>query len=47
MLGGLLDTIEGVPTEQVGAEILALQTRLQASLQVTSMLYQLSLANYI
>ena len=47
VLGGLLDTIEGVPPEQVGAGILALQTRLQASLQVTSMLYQLSLANYI
>jgi flagellin-like hook-associated protein FlgL len=47
VLGGLLDQVEGVAPEQVGVEILALQTRLQASLQVTSMLYQLSLANYV
>jgi len=46
-LSGLLDQITGVPFEQVGAEILALQTRLQASLQVTSITYQLSLANYV
>jgi hypothetical protein len=39
--------VEGVTPEEVGVEILALQTRLQASLQVTSMLYQLSLANYV
>jgi flagellar hook-associated protein 3 FlgL len=44
---GLLDTIEGIPTEQVAAEILALQTRLQASLQTTSMLYRISLVNYL
>jgi flagellar hook-associated protein 3 FlgL len=43
----LLGQIEGVSTEQVGAQILALQTRLQASLQTTSMLYKLSLVNYI
>jgi flagellin-like hook-associated protein FlgL len=47
VLGGLLDQVEGVTPEEVGVEILALQTRLQASLQVTSMLYQLSLANYV
>lgn len=46
-LGGLLDSVEGVPTEQVAAEILALQTRLQASLQTTSMMYQISLVNYL
>jgi hypothetical protein len=34
------------PTEQVGAEILAMQTRLQGSLQTTAMLYKLSLVNY-
>ena len=38
---------QGVPTEEVGARILALQTRLQASLQTTSLLYQTSLVNYI
>jgi len=43
----LLGQIEGVPTEQVGAEILAMQTRLQASLQTTAMLYKLSLVNYV
>ena len=43
----LLGQIEGVSTEQVGAQILALQTRLQASLQTTSMLYKLSLVNYM
>jgi flagellar hook-associated protein 3 FlgL len=43
----LLGQIEGVPTEQVGAEILAMQTRLQASLQTTAMLYKLSLVNFV
>jgi hypothetical protein len=43
----LLGQIEGVPTEQVGAEILAMQTRLQGSLQTTAMLYKLSLVNYV
>ena len=33
--------------EDVGAQILTLQTRLQASMQVTSMLYQTSLVNYM
>jgi flagellar hook-associated protein 3 FlgL len=43
----LLQEIEGVPTEEVAAQILALQTRLQASMQTTSMLYQTSLVNYM
>jgi flagellar hook-associated protein 3 FlgL len=43
----LLGQIEGIPTEQVGAEILAMQTRLQASLQTTAMLYKLSLVNFV
>ena len=43
----MLEQIEGVPTEEVAAQILALQIRLQASLQTTSMLYQTSLVNYI
>lgn len=46
-LSGLLDEVTGVPIEQVATEILALQTRLQASLQVTSMMYQLNLTNFI
>lgn len=46
-LSGYLDQITGVSNEQVGAEILTLQTRLQASMQVTSMLYQTSLVNYL
>jgi flagellin-like hook-associated protein FlgL len=46
-LSDLLTQIEGVPTEEVAAQILALQTRLQASLQTTSLLYKTSLVNYI
>ena len=46
-LSDLLDQIEGVPSEQVASQILALQTRLQASLQTTSLLYKTSLVNYI
>ena len=47
MLEDLLQGIEQAPQEEVAAQILALQTRLQASLQTTSMLYQLSIVNYI
>ena len=46
-LAGMLEQIEGVSTEEVAAQILALQTRLQASLQTTSLLYQTSLVNYL
>ncbi|SRR6266545_1470782 len=46
-LADMLQQIEGVPNEEVAAQILALQTRLQASLQTTSLLYQTSLVNYI
>ena len=46
-LSGMLENIEGVSTEEVAAQILALQTRLQASLQTTSMLYNTSLVNYL
>ncbi|HWK96098.1 MAG TPA: flagellar biosynthesis protein FlgL [Pseudolabrys sp.] len=42
-----LTQIEGVNDTEVGAQILALQTRLQASMQVTSMMYQMSLVNYV
>ena len=47
MLAGMLEKIEGVSNEQVAAAIIALQTRLQASLQTTSLLYQTSLVNYL
>jgi flagellar hook-associated protein 3 FlgL len=46
-LAGMLEKIEGVSTEEVAAQILAMQTRLQASLQTTAMLYQTSLVNYL
>ncbi|RDV05181.1 flagellar biosynthesis protein FlgL [Undibacter mobilis] len=42
-----LTQIEGVSDTEVGAQILALQTRLQASMQVTAMTYQTSLVNYL
>lgn len=42
-LGG----IENVTTEEVATQILSLQTQLQASYQVTSMLSKLSLTNYL
>jgi hypothetical protein len=44
---GLLEHIEGAQVEEVGAQILALQTRLQASLQTTALLFETSLVNYI
>jgi flagellar hook-associated protein 3 FlgL len=46
-LSDMLDQIEGVPPEQVAAQILALQTRLQASLQTTALLFKTSLVNYL
>jgi flagellar hook-associated protein 3 FlgL len=46
-LQALLDQIEGVSNEEVASQILALQTRLQASLQTTAILYQTSLVNYL
>jgi flagellin-like hook-associated protein FlgL len=46
-LSGMLDSIEGVPQEQVASQILALQTQLQASLQTTALLHQISLVNFL
>jgi hypothetical protein len=43
----MLDGVEGVDNEEVIAKILALQTNLQASYQVTSMLYQTTLVKFI
>ena len=39
-LQNLLQSVEGAPTEQVAAQILSLQTSLQATLQTTAMLLQ-------
>jgi flagellin-like hook-associated protein FlgL len=47
MLNGLLDETEGVSTEEVATKLLTLQTRLQASLQTTAILYRLNLADYL
>jgi flagellin-like hook-associated protein FlgL len=46
-LSDFLNQVKGVSNEDVGAQILALQTRLSASLQTTAMLYQTSLVNYL
>jgi hypothetical protein len=47
MLQSLVDQSETVSSDQVATELLALQTRLQASYQTTSMLSQLSLVKYL
>ena len=46
-LGNLLGEIEGVTNEEVAAKILAMQTTLQASLQTTAKLFQMSILNYL
>lgn len=46
-LQNLVDQTESISNDQVAAEILALQTRLQASYQTTSMLSQLTLVKYL
>lgn len=46
-LSDFLQQIEGVSNEDVGAQILALQTRMQASMQTTAMLFQTNLVNYL
>jgi hypothetical protein len=46
-LTDLLQSIEGISQEEVGAKILVLQNQLQASLQLTAMLYDLSLVHYL
>jgi flagellin-like hook-associated protein FlgL len=47
ILQGILDEIENVTPEEVGVQLLAMSTRLQATLQTTAMLSNLSLLNYI
>lgn len=46
-LSNFLQQIQGVSNEEVGSELLALQTRMQATLQTTAMLSQISLVNYL
>ena len=46
-LSDFLQQIQGVSNEEVGSQILALQTRMQASMQTTAMLFQTSLVNYL
>ncbi|WDR03766.1 flagellin [Devosia algicola] len=46
-LENLLSDTEGIDENKTAMSILALQTRLQASYQVTSMVSQLSLVNYL
>jgi flagellar hook-associated protein 3 FlgL len=46
-LQGMASDIETIPEEDVATQILALQTRLQASYQATSMIAHLSLVNYL
>ena len=46
-LGSFLDQITGVSNEQVGTELLSLQTRMQASMQTTALLFQTSLVKYL
>jgi hypothetical protein len=46
-LGDFLQSIEGVSNEEVAAQILAMQTTLQATLQTTAMLYQTSILKYL
>jgi flagellar hook-associated protein 3 FlgL len=47
VLSNMLDSIEGISQEQVAAEILTMNTRLQASLQTTARLFQTNLVNYL
>jgi flagellin-like hook-associated protein FlgL len=46
-LSDYLQSITGVSNEEVGTELLTLQTRMQASMQTTAMLFQTSLVNYL
>jgi flagellin-like hook-associated protein FlgL len=43
----MLEQVEGISKEEVAAKILALQTNLQASMQTTANLFQMSILNYI
>lgn len=47
VLQDMIDSVENVSNEEVSVKLLALNTRMQASLQVTAMLSQLSLVQFI
>jgi len=47
VLQGMLDEIESVPIEEVGAMLLQLNTRFEATLQTTAMLSQFTLLSYL
>jgi flagellar hook-associated protein 3 FlgL len=47
VLQDMIDSIENISDEEVSVKLLALNTRMQASLQVTAMLSQLSLVQFI
>jgi flagellar hook-associated protein 3 FlgL len=47
VLQDMISEVEDISDEEISVKLLALNTRMQASLQVTSMLSQLSLVNYI
>jgi flagellin-like hook-associated protein FlgL len=47
VLQGIIDEIENITPEEVGVTLLTMSTRLQATLQTTAMLSNLSLLNYI
>lgn len=46
-VNAFLEQIQNVTPEEVGSQLLALQTRMQATMQTTAMLYQTSLVNYL
>jgi flagellar hook-associated protein 3 FlgL len=46
-LQNLLQSVEGAPTEQVAAQLLSVQTSLQATLQTTAMLLKTSILQYL
>lgn len=46
-LSDFLESVEGISNEEVAAKMLALQTSLQASMQTTARLFQMSILNYM
>jgi hypothetical protein len=46
-LQGMIDEIENISSEEVGVMLLALNTRLQATLQTTALLSQMTLLDYV
>jgi flagellar hook-associated protein 3 FlgL len=47
VLQDMIDDVENISDEEISVKLLALNTRMQASLQVTAMLSQLSLVQYL